>query len=114
MSPQHTDELFEALSDERRRFVLTYVSEHGPTSLYELSDSLTEEVDSTADTRSVTTELYHVHLPKLETAGLIDYDPVSHTVEPAGMSDSRVMGLLNVARSLGTAENEGDTQTTSD
>lgn len=96
---QSTEELLEILAEPRRRFVLSYLARNGSASLYELSARLAEVEDESADDcpDSLTTQLYHVHLPKLEEAGLVDYDPVNHSVEPVDVDDDRITGLLKLA-----------------
>ncbi|WP_225333998.1 winged helix-turn-helix domain-containing protein [Halomicrobium urmianum] len=99
-SKQSTEDLLEILADPRRRFVLSYLSRNESATLYDLSSRLAEieDVDSAADCPdSLTTQLYHVHLPKLEEAGLITYDPVNHDVEPVDLDDERISGLLRLA-----------------
>lgn len=75
------DALFEVLSNQRRRLILETLSKHRS----ELSvDSLVERVVDAElnghvnrdELRSqVEVSFHHVHLPKLEQAGLIDHDP---------------------------------------
>ncbi|WP_459192841.1 DUF7344 domain-containing protein [Halosimplex sp. J119] len=68
-----TDELFAVLSNANRRFVLTHLAERqrapalGPlaAAMAEWSDELDREDAKIA--------LHHVHLPKLEDAGFVEY-----------------------------------------
>ncbi|ESP89555.1 hypothetical protein K933_03325 [Candidatus Halobonum tyrrellensis G22] len=78
------DELFELLSNRRRRFVLHRLKqmEEGETvELSELSRQVAAwengtdpEALSYADRKNVHTSLYQFHLPKLDDADVVDYD----------------------------------------
>jgi DNA-binding transcriptional ArsR family regulator len=90
------DTIFSILSNERRRYVLHYLDRVEPEA--ELSD-LTEQVaawengvdvaDLTYDQRKrVYTSLHQTHLPKLDDAGVVDYDRDRGTVAvAAGAAD---------------------------
>ncbi|QPV64576.1 hypothetical protein I7X12_08170 [Halosimplex litoreum] len=68
-----TDELFAVLSSANRRFVLAHLSQRAtPPALDPLAGALAEWSDdlSHEDARIA---LHHVHLPKLEDAGLVEY-----------------------------------------
>ena len=79
------DLVFDLLADQRRRYALYY--------LYDVSDGVAT-VDEVAEyvlrledgdhsdehERHVLTALQHVHLPKLEDAGILEYDSRSETV----------------------------------
>lgn len=76
------DRVFDILSSPRRRYVLYYLREHGgPVKLTALAEELAAwEHDTTVDElgpqarKRVYVSLYQTHVPKLEDAGLIDYD----------------------------------------
>ncbi|MFC6755593.1 MULTISPECIES: DUF7344 domain-containing protein [Haloarcula] len=98
--------LLELLSHPRRRFVLGILDEtDGDVSMDSLAERLTawEVGDSPADSsppavEDVKLSLYHTHLPKLETAGLVTYDSrrVRYDVgEPTALS---IDGLLQEER----------------
>ena len=84
-------ELLDIFSHSRRRFVLGYLDETGtevPT------DSLAERLvaweratghsdSATAAVDEVKLSLYHTHLPKLESAGIVAYDS-THVRSDAG------------------------------
>ncbi len=75
------DALFDVLADTRRRFVLACLQGHAnPMALGDVADELaawerdaplteipSEEVESTY------AALYHVHVPKMADAGVVDY-----------------------------------------
>lgn len=74
--------MFDLLSSSRRRFVLQYLSRHeGPVPFSELANELaawendTDVEDITERQRKrVYVSLYQTHIPKLEEAGIVDYD----------------------------------------
>ena len=72
------DAVFELLADERRRHLLYYLIDEacGEAATTDLADHL-RSVDAggdAADRCSIRADLHHRHLPKMETAGLIEYD----------------------------------------
>lgn len=60
--------VFELLSNGHRHRLLTTLLEEGSTTAIPPSD------DTEADLESVRIALYHIHLPKLDDAGLIEWD----------------------------------------
>lgn len=75
------DQIFDILSNVRRRYVLFYLSQSGePITLQDLSRRLAswendipmDEVSKQQEKR-VYVSLYQTHVPKLEEAGIIDY-----------------------------------------
>jgi DNA-binding transcriptional ArsR family regulator len=84
-----TDEIFELLSNKRRRFTLHYLkhgderAELGELSEYVASwenETTVQEVDSAARKR-VYTSLQSHHLPKMDELGIVDYDDRAGVVE---------------------------------
>ena len=78
------DLLFELLADRRRRHILHCLIDQ-PDGVAEFTDLVDAVVDhepetDAGDRETVRTRLYHVHLPKLAEAGVIDYDTRSETV----------------------------------
>jgi hypothetical protein len=70
--------MFDVLRHPYRRRILMLVSEHNPRDENEFSvDALATEDD---DLELLTTELFHVHLPKLAEAGYIEWDEDTHTI----------------------------------
>jgi hypothetical protein len=89
------DEVFELLSNNRRRSVLYTLYRNGedvelPTLVSEVAARETgrpaEELDEST-TQSMYISLYQTHLPKLDSFGLVDYD-----------GDERVVSLTPLAR----------------
>lgn len=83
------DLVFDLLSNRRRRFVLHYlIQENRPVSIQELSRQLAmwefeapaEELTDQQEKR-IYVALYQTHLPKLEDAGVVDYDSDTGLVE---------------------------------
>ena len=79
------DRWFGILSDQRRRFVLLALADHEGTHMLrdiaeqivaweegKLRREVTEE-----ERKRVSVSLYHVHLPKLEDAGIVEYTETS-------------------------------------
>lgn len=99
LAPQDTpslDLVFELLSNSRRRYVLYHLNERpdGVATLETLAENVRalertiggDDADGEGDEGSaarqsgVRTELRHVHLPKLEDAGVLEHDRRSDTV----------------------------------
>lgn len=80
-----TDALFSALAHENRRHVLRYFESSGVdvASLEELVDAIPRD-ERTDDRNRVVLRLHHVTLPKLEDAGIVEYDTRSNTVRYRG------------------------------
>ncbi|WP_277541137.1 DUF7344 domain-containing protein [Haloarcula laminariae] len=83
-------ERLELLASKRRRTVLELLAASGTAvhSLESLATAVTQaEQGADADAqpaRRVRLCLHHVHLPKLDAAGLVAYDPGCHVVEYTG------------------------------
>ncbi len=78
------DELLAILSSGPRRHILFHLRQHKAATIDELTDVFltVENHDSNEETReNVSTELLHVHLPKLEDSGLITYHVDQGVVE---------------------------------
>lgn len=91
------DEVFRALSNQRRRKALcVLVRESTPVDLETLTGAVARsEVDdgeavSGELSQSVRTTLYHMHLPKLDELGLIEFDSAELVVERVTQTASSV------------------------
>lgn len=82
---RHLDRVFEVLADRRRRLVLSYLvaEDADAATVGELLDYVVARSGDTStdrDADTVRTQLHHNHLPKLDAAGVIDYDAGNGTV----------------------------------
>ncbi|AHG04325.1 hypothetical protein HALDL1_12505 [Halobacterium sp. DL1] len=76
-----TDDLMDVLSNPRRRFVVACLAEYDtPLTLPDVADELAVwEHDariteiSAEDVAAIHTDLYHVHVPKMADAGVVEY-----------------------------------------
>lgn len=99
-----TDEVHRLLASERRRLLLTYLAKEadGVVPFDDLVDAIAERErpgPGPATHRDrVVADLYHVHLPKLADAEVIEYDPVEETVEYR--ASGRFKALLDVSSYL--------------
>ncbi|WP_251344127.1 DUF7344 domain-containing protein [Haloplanus halophilus] len=71
--------VFGALANEQRRLLLRNLrTRRGPVALSEAVDDLSGGADDLSggadDRRRVAVGLYHVHLPKLEAVGIVEFD----------------------------------------
>lgn len=74
--------VFEALSNDRRRYVLHYLSRRGRADARDVVEFV-RDVDPDAkrdDTDALAIELHHTHLPKLHDFDIVEYDPRGETV----------------------------------
>lgn len=84
----NSDEVFDILSNKRRRLVIFILREEGAIDLTELTERIAsieynkpiEKLDG-QDRKRVYVGLYQVHLPKLEEAGFIEFNQDSGIVE---------------------------------
>ncbi|MBZ6495495.1 DUF7344 domain-containing protein [Natrinema longum] len=74
------DELFEALANERRRRILFELVDQNSQS--EAPVHIDAPPDRTDTRQAVDIELYHVHLPKLDDYGFVDWNRNTSAVEP--------------------------------
>ncbi|WP_331233248.1 DUF7344 domain-containing protein [Natronorarus salvus] len=102
LSESGLDAIFGALATERRRSIVRCLADHGsPLTLDVLADVLASAEHSAGTERpnseavdEVYTSLYHVHLPKLADAGIVEYDRQGDTVSRAEHADAAI-GLLH-------------------
>ncbi|ELZ81012.1 hypothetical protein C453_18785 [Haloferax elongans ATCC BAA-1513] len=76
-SPASTDELFDILSDHRRREIIVELgSQTSPVTLFGLAGTLSQRDPSHRGLvdEELIVMLHHIHLPKLDRAGLVEYD----------------------------------------
>lgn len=83
-------DIFELLTNERRRYALHYLSQRvGAVHLGELAEHIAvQEGDPTRDRyERILTGLVHTHLPKLTDAGVVRYDPGRETLKRRESAD---------------------------
>lgn len=91
------NEWFGLLASGRRRAVLeVLIDRSGPADLDDLARAVAVREEACAEpatsaVRSVAISLYHTHLPKLASSGLLEYDTEVGRVEPTP-------GLLDTTR----------------
>lgn len=84
------EEIFEVLSNERRRYVLAYLKQHENgevdfgtlvTNVAALENDTSVEQVTSSDRKSVYVGLRQSHLPKMDDYGLVEYDSDRGTIE---------------------------------
>lgn len=96
-----TDKALELLADRQRRRVLHHlVDSNGPATIDQLIEAVSNKSSSRGpnDLRKlITVNLHHIHLPKLQEAGLIEMDTQSETIRYN--PDQQVEDILQVCSS---------------
>ncbi len=94
--PPDEDTLLELLSNGRRRYALRCLSEHVTMTLADVAEEVAVwERDTTIDNispeevKEIYTALYHVHVPKMESANVVTYD-----------QDNDLVGLTELGHEL--------------
>lgn len=80
------DDVYDVLADELRRHVVATLAEtntpvDGATLAQSVASADARGTSADDRVRQVHAKLYHVHLPKLRDAGLVEYDSETDTVE---------------------------------
>jgi hypothetical protein len=84
------DSVFELLANHHRRHALVYLAgmNDETASVSEVLDYVVarnaDSVEDLHEAEDVASALHHVHLPKLEAAGVVDYDVRSDTIRYHG------------------------------
>ncbi|AHG04953.1 hypothetical protein HALDL1_16145 [Halobacterium sp. DL1] len=89
------DELLALLADQHRRSTLVYFLESADevASLRELSAAVSERSDTADEEARV--QLHHSALPRLDSAGVVDYDAENNTVQYRGHPElETLVGLV--------------------
>lgn len=97
-------DVYELLANERRRYVLSVLREHGPVPLPDLADEVANrehdaplpQVPEDAVLR-VYLSLWHVHVPKLADADVVTYDQETDTVALGEHAESVQQFALDAA-----------------
>lgn len=93
--------LLRVVAEERRREILQYLqsTDRAAITLQELAANLEPAVGGSDPVknpaRRLAIELHHNHLPRLDEAGLVDYDPRRGTV--SNRTDAAVKRLLRAS-----------------
>jgi len=108
MIPAH--DLLDALAHERRRSVCEALAaaDREFLPLEELTERVAARDHDGADPQTVRVELHHVHLPKLDEAGLLEYDYELNTV--CYESDPVVAAIADGAEPLEAARASADAE----
>ncbi|WP_170977275.1 DUF7344 domain-containing protein [Halorussus salinisoli] len=84
------EEVFEVLSHRRRRYALHYLVESGETQLGDLAEHVAAwendkgvEQLSTGERKRVYCALQQSHLPKMDAAGVVEFDKRRGTIDPS-------------------------------
>jgi len=96
------DEVFEALSNEHRRTLLLALSESGPQVVAETA-SVGEAAGALPLDWKTRVTMQHVHLPKLEEDGFVDWDEDTGTVS-RGPQFEEIRPLLECVAELADRE----------
>jgi len=91
-------EVFDLLSNRRRRHALHYLrQEDRPVGLYELSEQLSawengvsRDAVTHKQRKRVYTALKQTHLPRMDEAGVVEFDVGQSVVEPGNLDDVQV------------------------
>lgn len=89
------DELLEVLCHHHRRQILRFLGKR-PTNTATV-DEFVAYVDSPSGETALSTEMHHIHLPKLDDAGLVEWDARSGTIRY--YPDPHCLDLLRTLRS---------------
>ncbi|WP_225333046.1 DUF7344 domain-containing protein [Halomicrobium urmianum] len=99
------DMLFEVRTDSRRRRLIGLLGEYERTDrafLDALSARLAEhDAEVNVPAEEIAVELHHCHLPKLDEAGLVRYEPSTKMIEFTGRSEDGDGSARNLDVSLG-------------
>lgn len=78
--------VFELLGDHQRRAVFSYLenTEDGQASVSDIVAYVSQEMGTAKTPSQIEVQLHHVHLPKMDDAGLIEYANGGQTVQYIG------------------------------
>ena len=107
------DTVLDVCEHKHRRIVLaTLADQQQSISINDLANVIVEHNHHTPPTEAadetvtqIQTDLHHVHLPKLDRAGFIEYDPERQVVEPTALveqEESHLAAILAVDSELPT------------
>ena len=107
------DKLFDCLTHHHRRTIVEILlRSQSPMAPVEVARKVameSQELDGTEEAvESIVTSLYHLHLPKLTEAGLVEYDDEATEITPTPIT-VRARILLDVADLIATASHQPET-----
>jgi len=83
--PFDTDAIHTILADADRRLLLEVLgSENAPLGLSSLAGAIAARPTGTSDEEHLRISLYHNHVPRMEAAGLVEYEGGGDQVELTG------------------------------
>jgi len=88
------DDVYEMLSHHRRRDLCQLLHDGASARLDDLAGRIARKEDDTVTDRQVYLSLYHVHLPKLRSAGVVTFDERTETAA-LGENAPRVLTALD-------------------
>lgn len=97
LSTREPGSLFDVLSNARRRRLVALLGEADETdrlSLDALSSRLADREPDGGSAGEVAISLHHLHLPKLDEAGFVRYDPGTQLVEFTDLTEPQVTTRL--------------------
>lgn len=93
LSADVDEDVLRALGTREQRYTLYHLLDHERVTLSELADVLAgwmatteRRVTTDVDRSSLRVALYHNHLPRLESAGLVDFDAAASVVDRSPLS----------------------------
>ena len=105
------DHVFSVLSHPRRRYLMYALAENPEWTLTELATKLASWEDGIDETAvdphrrdQMYVSLYHAHVPKLVTEGVIDFDAESETIARAGHAEQVFAVLAGAGNSFDVAQ----------
>lgn len=103
--------VLDVLANDRRRYVIDVLESDPNASLGDLADALTAaEVGSGFDSQErkcVYVALYQTHLPKMDFAGIVEFDEDRSAVERGPRFDDAVAALRSVRAQYGFGNDPG-------
>ncbi|WP_224332354.1 DUF7344 domain-containing protein [Haloprofundus halobius] len=96
---KQTKKLLDALASPRRRHLIHALSDQpGPVTVEELAEEIhrrESEAGETTHPQQIAVSLHHLHLPKLATRKLLEYDTARKEVTPTCETDDASYALTS-------------------
>jgi len=105
--------VFETLANEERREILHYLTtEQGTLSVRDIAERLSVDPDDEKAVHRARVQLHHIHLPKLNEAGLVVWGRDQGTIRETELAYRLPVGAITTGPM--TAEVSSDERQTSD